>query len=286
MKETMTLSAPEISTNRRPADDLRAHFSLHEMPFTREIAVADRWTAPHLEEARDDLVRTIEQRESGALVGPAGGGKTGVLRAIVDALPVARYHVHYVKVTDLSKRDFCREIAAAVGVAPAGAYPFLVRRLQEKFETSLQDDARRPVLLVDEAHDMRPDVLAILRILTNFDMDSRLVLSVILAGQTPLAKMLRSDELQALSQRIAHFVTLRLLSRAETRAYLEHRLHVAGGRVFLFDDHSVEALYEMARGNMRALDRLALKCLELAARAGHPTVDTAIVTAARAKVLP
>ena len=256
------------------------------MLFTCEIAVADRWIAPYLEEARSDLLRTIEQRQSGVLMAPAGAGKTALLRTIVEHLPVARYHVHYVKVTELSKRDFCREIAAVVGLSPAGTYPVLVRRLQEKFESQQHDDARRPVLLVDEAHDMRSDVLAILRILTNFDMDSRLVLSLILAGQPPLAKMLRRDELEALSQRLTGFVTLRLLSRAETRTYLEHRLRVAGARSFLFDDHCVEALYEMTRGNMRALDRLALKSLDLAARAGHPVVDTTILTAARAKVLP
>lgn len=286
MRETLSPIAAETSSQTKGSEDLRAHFGLHEMPFTREIAVANRWLAPYLEEARADLLRTIEQRQSGVLMAPAGAGKTGLLRSIVEHLPVARYHVHYVKVTDLSKRDFCREIAAVVGLSPAGTYPFLVRRLQEKFDTQQQDDARRPVLLVDEAHDIRPDVLAILRILTNFDMDSRLVLSLILAGQPPLAKMLRRDELEALSQRISHFVSLRLLSRAETRTYIEHRLRVAGARTFLFDDPSVEALYEMTRGNMRALDRLALKSLDLAARAGHPTVDTATVAAARAKVLP
>lgn len=286
MKETLSPIALETRSQINDSQDLRAHFGLHEMPFTRQIAVADRWITPHLEEARTDLLRTIEQRHSAVLMAPAGTGKTGLLRCIVEHLPIARYHVHYVKVTDLSKRDFCREIAAVVGITPAGTYPFLVRRLQEKFETQQHDDARRPVLLVDEAHDMRPDVLALLRILTNFDMDSRLVLSVILAGQLPLAKVLRRDELEALSQRLTHFVTLRLLSRTETRTYLEHRLRIAGARSFLFDDPSVEALYEMTHGNMRALDRLALKSLDLAARAGHPVVDTSIVTAARTKVLP
>ncbi|MCU0691166.1 MAG: AAA family ATPase [Polyangiaceae bacterium] len=278
------MSATESKDKPRGCEDLRAHFGLHETPFTREIAIQDRWVAPHLDEPRAELRRTIEQRQSGAIIAPAGSGKTLVLRGLVDDLPEARYHVHYVKVTGLCKRDFCREIAAAVGISPVGAYPFLVRRLQEKFEASHADDARRPVLLVDEAHEMRPDVLGILRVLTNYDMDSRLVLSVVLSGQPPLARMLRSDELDALSQRLAHFTTLRLLSRAESRAYLTHRLQVAGGRTFLFDEHSVEALYEMTRGNLRAIDRLALKSLELAALAGHPAVDTTTVVAARARL--
>jgi hypothetical protein len=51
----------------------------------------------------------------------------------VQKLPETRYRVHYVKVTSLSKRDMAREIALAADVAPAGSYPSLIRRLQERF---------------------------------------------------------------------------------------------------------------------------------------------------------
>jgi general secretion pathway protein A len=136
---------------------------------------------------------------SAALIAPAGTGKTALLRRLRDGLPDACYHVHYVKVTGLSKRDMCREIAVACGAQPAGSYPMLVRRLQERFEATSHEEGRRPVLLLDESHELRPDVLGMLRILTNFDMDSRLVLSLILAGQTPLRALLAHDEHEAMA---------------------------------------------------------------------------------------
>ena len=74
-----------------------------------------------------------------------------------------------------------------MGAEPAGTYPTLVRRLQERFANDLDVDAVRPVLFLDDSHGMRPEVLSILRILTNFEMDSRLVLSFVLAGQPPLS---------------------------------------------------------------------------------------------------
>ncbi|MGH2625741.1 MAG: AAA family ATPase, partial [Anaerolineales bacterium] len=155
-----------IETPTAPAADLRSHFGLSEIPFTREISVESRWHSAHFDEPLADLVRTIDQRMSAVLIAPAGTGKTALLRALRARLPEARYKVHYVKVTSLSKRDICREIAVAAGLAPAGSYPMLVRRLQERFEAVHGDDGLRPVLLIDEAHDMRPEVLAILRILT------------------------------------------------------------------------------------------------------------------------
>jgi type II secretory pathway predicted ATPase ExeA len=54
--------------------------------------------------------------------------------------------------------------------------------------TLVDQDSLRPVIVIDEAHDMRPDVLAVLRVLTNFEMDSKLVVSLVLCGQPPLRR--------------------------------------------------------------------------------------------------
>ena len=51
-----------------------------------------------------------------------------------------------------------------------------------------------------------------LRLLTNFEMGSRLVVSIVLAGQSGLAAMLRRDEMEDIARRIAHYATLRPLS--------------------------------------------------------------------------
>jgi general secretion pathway protein A len=265
--------------------DLRSHFGLSAMPFTREIAVSDRWCSPIFDEPLADLRSTLEQRMSAVLIAPSGTGKTVLLRTVKDSLPEARYQVRVVKVTSLAKRDMYREIAAVTGVETGGTYATLLRALQDRFQHQADDEGLRPVLLVDEAHDMRPDVLATLRVLTNFDMDSRLVLSVLLAGTTQLAKVLGRAELAPISSRMAHYATLRLLSRAETTDYAKHRLHIAGARTIPFDDHALDAVFEITRGNLRAIDHLCRKSLEIATKKNVKTVDSTIVVAAR-KLLP
>ena len=140
--------------------------------------------------------------------------------------------------------------------------------------------------LLDEAHDLRPEALAMLRLLTNFEMDSRLVVSVILAGQPPLSTLLRRPDQVAMAQRLAHYATLRLLSRDETRAYVEHRCAIAGAQANPFDDDAYEALFEISRGNLRALDRLALKALERAAQSGTQAVSTGDIIEARKGLAP
>lgn len=255
-------------------------------PFTRELAVSDRFALPHQVEVADALAEAVHQRMSAALIAPAGTGKTVVLRTLVAALPEARYQVRYVKVTGLSKRDLCREIAAVCGLTPTGIFPTLVRKLQDAFAQSADTDGRRPVLVLDESHDLRPEALAMLRLLTNFEMDSRLVVAVVLAGQPPLSTLLRRPDQVAMAQRLAHYATLRLLSRDETRAYVEHRCAIAGAQANPFDDDAYEALFEISHGNLRALDRLALKALEHAAQSGATAVSTGQVIEARKGLAP
>lgn len=257
-----------------------------KIPFTRELSVAERFALPHQGEAAEALAEAVAQRQSAALIAPAGTGKTVALRALVSDLPEARYQMRYVKVTGLSRRDLCKEIAAVCGLATAGTYPALVRMLQDAFEHTVGTDGRRPVLVLDEAHDLRPESLAMLRLLTNFDMDSRLVVSLVLSGQPPLRTLLGRPEQADLAHRLAHYATLRLLSRDETRAYVAHRCAVAGTQEPPFDSDAHETIFEMSQGNLRAVDRLALKSLELSARKGAAAVSSGDVLAAREVLWP
>ena len=135
-------------------------FGFRKTPFTRELAVNERFALPHQVEVADALAEAVHQRMSAALIAPAGTGKTVTLRVLVASLPEARYQVRYVKVTGLSKRDLCREIAAVCGLTPTGIYPALVRKLQDTFAQCVDTDGLRPVLVLDEAHDLRPESLA------------------------------------------------------------------------------------------------------------------------------
>jgi len=285
-KSALALQAPQNGGSSAPSTlDWRAAFGFRTTPFTREIRPEDHFTLPLFDDAHNGLRRCVEGRMSAALIAPAGCGKTGLFRRLLASLPEARYQVRYVKVTDLSKRDMCREIAHACGAPPAGSYPVLVRRLQERFEGVSQTDGLRPVLLVDEAHEMRPDVLAMMRLLTNFQMDSLLVLSIVLAGQPPLKAMLSRDDQQAIARRLCHYATLRPLSRDELAQYIAHRCTVAGADS-PFDQGALDTIFEISRGNMRAADGLCLKALERAALAKHKAVGSQHVLAARKDLWP
>jgi len=266
--------------------ELRAQFGLQATPFTRELPVRHRFAHHQFDEILLDLRQAIEERMSAALIAPAGTGKTALVRALCDQLPEARYRVHYVKVDSLSKRDMCRAITAALALPSAGSTPGLIRHIQAAVEGAAHNDGLRTLLIFDDAHELRSDVLGLLETLTNYAMDSQLLLSLLLIGQPPLAELLRRPDLEDVARRLSHYATLRPLSRDETRAYVLHRCTVAGATTEPFDEGAHDAIFEIGRGNLRATDRLGLKALQLAARKDCDAVDHTLVIEARRALWP
>lgn len=252
-------------------------------PFTRELKIEQRFKADFLEAETEALRRVVSERQSAVLAGPAGAGKSVVLRSLKASLAEARHAVYYVKISDLSARDMCRQVAIALGLEPAGHFPSLARALEHRLRSGYDEHGLRQVIVFDDAHDMRPDVLRLVRLLTNFEMDSRLVVSVILAGQLPLKTHLLDPALEDVRQRLVHCGELRLLGQEETTAYLEHRVKIAGASASPFAKGAHEALFEVTRGNMRALDKLAGAALALAAAHQRDVVDPGDVAAVRAR---
>jgi type II secretory pathway predicted ATPase ExeA len=129
------------------------------------------------------------------------------------------------------------------------------------------------LLIVDEAHRLRPDVLAELPLLTNFEWDSAGNLALLLCGQVGLRQRLRMADLEALAQRITVRYALRGLDRDATRLYLEHRLRIAGVDHQLVSEPAVEAVFNASQGVFRRIDTVAHHALTAGAAARARVVD-------------
>lgn len=256
------------------------HFGFRSLPFTREIATRDCLSFGFLREQEDALVAAAERRMSALIVAPPGLGKSVVLRRVRDRLSETRYQVCYLKVNRLSGRDLCREIAHVLNASEAATLPRLVRSVQERINESSHSEGIRPVIILDDAHSLRDQGFELVKILTNFEMDSKLLVSFILAGHHSLKEKLFRPNMADIRQRIIHCGQLRLLSREEITNYLHHRLALVGCSQAPFDENAMELIYDMAKGNMRATDNIALKALGHAARTKDNIVSAIHVTEA------
>jgi type II secretory pathway predicted ATPase ExeA len=162
--------------------------------------------------------------------------------------------------------DFYREIGALFGVALAPHNRWAgFKALREKWLAHVDSTRYRPVLLVDEAQEMSPTILAELRILASADFDSRAILTVVFAGDERLVDAFRREALLPIASRIRVRLNLDFLTPKELLDWLRHALEQAGNPV-LMTPELMTTLSEHAAGNLRVLSIMASELLDLAAR--------------------
>ena len=155
-----------------------------------------------------------------------------------------------------------------------------VEMFQDFLEFLLQEYShnRRTVLIVDEAQNMTPDTLEELRMLSNVNTDKDQVLQLILVGQAGLRETLRRPEMEQFAQRIAVDYHLASLEGEETRAYIRHRIKVAGGSdPLLFDDAACDVVFQYSHGVPRLINLLCDAALVYGFAEQRPRIEARII---------
>ncbi len=110
------------------------------------------------------------------------------------------------------------------------------------------------ILIIDEAQNLSVEVLEEIRLLTNFENDSKKFIQIILVGQVQLEETLKLPELTQLSQRVGFSCRLIPLNYEEIKAYIENRLSIAGVTEPLFTAKAIKEIYVHSKGIPRVIN--------------------------------
>jgi general secretion pathway protein A len=262
------------------------YFGLKEPPFT--ITPDPRYLYL-TERHRDALAHLVYGVGEGGgfvqLTGEVGTGKTTLCRCLLEQLPP---HVDVALI--LNPRLTSSELLAAVcdelGIArPANAES--VKDLVDALYRYLLDAharGRRTVVVVDEAQNLAADVLEQIRLLTNLETTTDKLLQIILIGQPELTRMLERDDLRQLAQRITARYHLEPFAPDETRAYVRHRLRVAGRTRGLFTERAIRRIHRESGGVPRLVNVICDRALLGAYALERTHVDERTVAHAAAEI--
>jgi type II secretory pathway predicted ATPase ExeA len=210
------------------------------------------------------------------LTGDIGSGKTTLVRNLLMRLG-NQVAVGIINNTHSRFKSIHGWALSALGIAPAddsdvAAYEGLVTSFVNEY-----GKGRRTLLVFDEAQNLSAEVLEELRLLSNVNSERELVLQILLVGQPELRTTLTLPELKQFSQRVSVDFHLRPLSRAETHAYILHRLKVAGRRTPLFRPEAIEFVYARTQGVPRLINMLCDYALVYGFAEGKTTIELDLV---------
>lgn len=267
------------------------YFGFQRLPFT--IAPDPEFLFPS--QGHQEALAHLSYAHTGhggliCLTGEVGAGKTTLCRAFMQQLP-EHTHLAYIFNPQLSPIELLQSLCDELAVEyPEDATLKSLYVILNEALLRCYAKCHRVICVIDEAQCMPASLLEQVRLLTNLETDKEKLLTLILVGQPELRDILQRHDLRQLNQRITARYHLNLLSLAECRAYLDHRVQCARQTqelesLSLFDAAAVKIIWEASRGVPRLINSLADRSLLGAYASSKPLVNRSIAKQAVYEVL-
>lgn len=236
------------------------------------------YLSPKHEEALMRLLYAANgQKGAAMLTGGIGCGKTLLSRVFVQRLIDEKFKVALISNPSLPPVSFLREIVYQLGIKTTHRLKVdLLHLLNNEILNNLEK-GKDTILVIDEAHLIigNKSISEEIRLLLNFQLDDRFLLTLILIGQPELKEGI--SQIPQLEQRIAIRYTLKPLSSSETEQYIQFRLKTAGLSKNIFTQEAMSKIYEYSKGIPRKINNIC----DLSLLVGYSTkvkeIDSTVV---------
>lgn len=237
------------------------YWGLTEKPFENTPDPRFIYHSAQYEEALARLLYVVRaEKGAGLLTGVFGCGKTLLGRTLFKELDRDIYRTAFITNPLLKHEELLMHIVYNLGGKDLAVHKseVLVNVILERLNEILEDnmrDGKKTVIIIDEAHVIRnTEVWEELRLILNFQLENKFLLTLLLLGQPELKGLIDSNK--PFAQRIAVKYHLDSLSEDETSGYILHRLSVAGRVEPLFTEESCKLIHNKTGGIPRRINTL------------------------------
>lgn len=241
------------------------HFGFQKEPFAQDIRIEDLYPLPGLQAATERFMYSLELGTVSIVTGDVGSGKSTALRYASSKLHPSRYKVVTLVGSTGSMIDILRQICNGFDVEGSSNSLAKLIRILRSTVVEISQRKQVPVLIIDEASLLRVEIFAQLHAFSQFDMDSKPLLPMVLAGQNNLLDKLMYHTSRPLASRIIGRSHLEGLKHKDMTGYIKHHLKIAGVKDQLFSDEAILAIHQGSGGLLRRANLLAKGALIAAA---------------------
>jgi type II secretory pathway predicted ATPase ExeA len=255
----------------------KEYYGFSSYPFDKNINFDQFYNSKNFCEFQNRMTFLQKHKGIGVFWGTPGSGKSAALRWLSNSLNKNRFKFYYLPDPPSSISDFYRQLAIVMDIKPA------FKRIDNYFLIqNFINDLRNhkkiiPIIALDECQMYSHTVIESLRLFLNFDIDSRHNVILIIVGQPELKKRLKYAVYEPFTQRVTVSFQFTGLEQDEVEHYLSHRLKIAGVNHQLFEQESIQFIYQVTKGVLRKIDSVAIKSLFAAAGLKKKSVDQSVV---------
>ena len=240
-------------------------YGLKEQPFGVTPNPRFLYLGAGHREALASLIYGIEAgRGFMALIAEPGMGKTTLLFQMLQYFrPFAR--TAFLFQTQCTPREFLRFLLLELGCELNREYDLVA--MHEALNRCLLEESRAGrhfVVVIDEAQNLDPAVLEMVRLLSNFETPQAKLLQIVLAGQPELGQKISRPCLGQLRQRVSLLSTLAPLPEEEVDRYVSFRLRAAGhAGEPIFTPQALKLIAELSGGIPRKINNICFNAMSL-----------------------
>ncbi|MHB9098825.1 MAG: ExeA family protein [Syntrophales bacterium] len=232
------------------------YWGLQKFPFENVPDPEFMYYSSEHEEALARLIYAVKRNKGAVLLtGEIGCGKTTLSRVFIQQLADSEYDIGLITNPSLEPVDFVKETLYQIGLnpIPSQTKPELLKMLNERMIDNMKNN-RTTLLIIDEAQLINRETFEEIRLLSNFQLNDRYLLTLVLLGQPELRDIIRGYK--QLDQRIAIRYHLNPLNSDNTGQYVAFRLEKAGRTNNIFTTAAMEEIYSYSEGVPRKINNI------------------------------
>lgn len=254
-----------------------SYYGLEFNPFDKDIETKYAFETSDFKILKNRLDFIKENKGIALITGTPGMGKTFIIRNFLDELNKNLYKSVYICMSTVTVIEFYKQLCYSLDIDPPFKKVDMFREIQERIINLVRDKKINVIIVVDEAQYLKTSILNDLKLLFNFELDSKNYASLILVGQPNLNSILSRNIFEALAQRITISYNMHGISKEELKEYIDSRIKIAHGNNGIFSEQAIEAIYSVCNGSVRIVNNMVTKCLIIGKSKNKECIDSDIV---------
>lgn len=258
----------------------KAFYGLTANPFAKDWPVDQLFVSQDYKQfaARMEYFKNV--KGFAVAYGRPGLGKTTCLRSFTARLNPQLFKVVYLALSAVTVLEFYRNLSFGLGLLPKQKKVDMFHQVQDHIVNLHHQKNQTPLIIIDEAQFLGSAILNELRMLFNFQMDSKNHAMVLLCGQPAFLHQLNLHIHEPLRQRIMVHHEFKGLQPDEVGDFLTTLLTRCGAGEPIFTPDAITAMANASHGSPRILGSLAEKALLLGVQEKVRSLDAAFIHAA------